>query len=119
MQRITATTRCWRQLAWGLAAAGFITAALQVAAPLHAEQHRCKSTHTEAQCPASSEAPEHDADQCAVCHYLFGLSGKTLAPHAVNELPQSTVCFVDVLYDRQAAAVSATHRIIPRAPPVA
>lgn len=118
MQRITATTRFWRQLAWGLAAAGFITAALQVAAPLHAKQHLCPSTCSQTQHTPAPQEPEHDADKCSICHYLFGLSGKTLPPHITNDLDPSTIRFVDALCDWQTPAVSPTHRIIPRAPPV-
>jgi hypothetical protein len=112
------TTRLCRQLLWSLATTALLAATFQVAVPLHAARHAKLTCASTGDCGTSPDAPEHDADKCSVCHFLFGLSGKTLAPHATGELPESTLHFFNVLYDRQTPAVSSTHRIIPRAPPV-
>jgi hypothetical protein len=99
-------------------APGFLAASLQIAVPLHAEQCSERTDEPYRQQHDPSDTSKHNSDGCAICHYIFGLSGKTLPPQISAESIQSTSVFVDELLRQQILVLYSSCRVIPRAPPV-
>ncbi len=108
----------WRQALWCVAMAGFLAAALQVAVPLHAQA--CRS---QCHCPDASEIsqapdlPQHDADNCAVCQFIFGPSGCTLPPIPPSGQWIPDVQFIQARCDSTPKTYALPFDLIARPPP--
>lgn len=101
-----------------LAAIAYLFASLQIAAPLHAF-HCAAQTHRHAEYGGLSfEGPLHDMEHCPICNFLFGLTGKTIAPEAVPEFCGDSIQATETAGSQDIFAEVSAHRIIPRAPPV-
>jgi len=106
-----------RQAVWLLAAAGFIASSLHLAAPLHAahSMDHCRPRHDE--CSKDPAGTDHDADKCGICHFLFGLAGKTLPAQIAADISQPVAVFFEGVASQTLVSAAPTCRIIPRAPP--
>jgi len=107
-----------QKLVRAIAAIGFLSNSLQIAAPLHASHciaHRIH--HNPDHCYTAFDGPAHDAEHCPICHFLFGPAGKTVLPEFAGELCGDAICLTDEVGRLDILAKVSVHCIIPRAPP--
>lgn len=112
--------RVRQRLVTAFAAITFLSASLQIAAPLHASHCIAHRIHHNPDhgCTAFN-GPAHDAEHCSICNFLFGPAGKTVLPEFAGELCGDVLCLTETIGRLDIFAKVSVHCIIPRAPPFA
>lgn len=96
----------------------FSCASLQIAAPLHASCCTGRAHEHDCGSGTSFELSSHDGENCPVCSFLFGVTGKTVLTEISADSHYEDIIIAECIDRQEILAEAAVYDFIPRAPPV-